>query len=853
MGAASRALIATGASLIALMLGVSAAAAGTVPSGFQDSVAFSGLTEPIALSLAPDGRVFVGEKSGLIKVFDGVGDTTPTTFADLRTEVHNYGDRGLLGMTLDPEFPARPYLYALYTLDAVPGGDPPVHGQAGQSSDPCPNSTGDSNDGCLVTGRLARLTVSGNTMSAKTNLITDWCQQYPSHSVGDLAFGPDGALYVSGGDGASYTFADWGQAGTPTANPCGDPPSPAGTALSPPSSEGGALRSQDARTTSDPTGLNGTILRVDPDTGAGVSGNPFFGSTDANQRRIVAMGLRNPFRIEVRPGTNELWLGDVGWVTWEEINRLADPGGTAADNFGWPCYEGGDHQGGYDAANLDLCETLYGQGSVSPHLAYEHWHDIVPGENCPDQGSATSGLAFYQGGPFPNDYDGALFFADYGRSCIWVMRPGSGGIPSPSNIQAFDTGAGYPVDLEVSPQGELFYADIVGGTVRRVSYTQGNSPPNAVATATPSSGLAPLTPTLSASGSTDPNGDTPLSYAWDLDEDGQYDDSNQVSVQRTYNQPGTFNPAVRVTDPGGLSDTASVQVQVGNTSPVAQITAPPVSTAWGVGDPIAFSGSATDAQQTLPASAFDWRVVINHGACPNCHTHVMQSFPDRTSGSFNAPDHDFPSTLTIELTVTDAGGLTDTESVTIDPRTVELAFDSSPTGFQLAVGPTQSTAPFIRTVIEDSQNSISAPSPQTLSGTNYVIQSWSDGGAASHNIVASENRTLTATYATAGLLPPVLGGLGGKSRKCGGAVATTIGTKGDDRLRGSAGRDVVVALGGDDVLIGKGDGDFLCGGAGDDRLVGHGGADRLNGGTGNDSCNGGKGADTLPGCERRKP
>jgi hypothetical protein len=102
-------------------------------------------------------------------------------------------------------------------------------------------------------------------------LINDWCQQYPSHSIGSLAFGADGALYVSGGDRASFNFADWGQDGNPL-NPCGDPPGRPGDALTPPSAEGGALRSQDLRTPLDPnstildpTTFDGAILRVNPE------------------------------------------------------------------------------------------------------------------------------------------------------------------------------------------------------------------------------------------------------------------------------------------------------------------------------------------------------------------------------------------------------------------------------------------------------------------------------------------------------------------------------------------------------------------------------------------------------------
>ena len=77
-------------------------------------------------------------------------------------------------------------------------------------------------------------------------LVEDWCQQYPSHSVGDLTFGPDGALYASAGEGASFDFVDYGQKGSPL-NPCGDPPGGSGATLTPPTAEGGSLRSQSLR------------------------------------------------------------------------------------------------------------------------------------------------------------------------------------------------------------------------------------------------------------------------------------------------------------------------------------------------------------------------------------------------------------------------------------------------------------------------------------------------------------------------------------------------------------------------------------------------------------------------------
>src|SRR5215475_937065 len=359
---------ALGLALVASLIGVGgqqAAVAATLPNGFSDTVVLSGLTNPTVLQFAADGRIFVGQKNGMIKVFASLTDTNPVTFADLSTNVQDFWDRGLLGLALDPAFPTNPYVYVLYTYDAAIGGTAPRWG------DGCPTPPGATTDGCLVSARLSRLTASGSMMVGPEQvLIEDWCQQFPSHSIGTLLFGRDGMLYVSGGDGASFNNVDYGQYGASfagdQANPCGDPPAPVGTALSPPTAEGGALRSQSVRRTDGPATLNGAILRVDPATGAGLPDNPFGTSPDANARRIVGYGVRNPFRITQRPGTDELWIGDVGWSTWEEINRLTSPTGSASRNFGWPCYEGSPIQSGYQGAGLNLCSSLYGTpGSVA--------------------------------------------------------------------------------------------------------------------------------------------------------------------------------------------------------------------------------------------------------------------------------------------------------------------------------------------------------------------------------------------------------------------------------------------------------------------------------------------------------
>jgi glucose/arabinose dehydrogenase len=738
--------------LVASLLAVAAppSSADTVPSGFQESTVFSGLTQPTVVRFAADGRVFVAEKRGVIKVFDSLTDTTPDVFADLNAHDSNFWDRGLLGKALDPNFPTNPYIYVLYSYDHELGSSAPAPrwGTPGVYSDPCPTPPGATGDGCLVSGRVSRLQASGNTMvGAETVLVEDWCQQYPSHSVGSVEFGPDGALYVSGGDGASFNFVDYGQDGAP-ANPCGDPPGNVGTALTPPTAEGGALRSQDLRTGGDPVTLDGTIIRVTPATGAALPDNPQAASTDANTRRIIAYGMRNPFRFTFRPGTSELWAGDVGWNDWEEINRILSPTDTAVENFGWPCYEGAGRQSGYDSANLNLCENLYAQaGAVTaPYHAYHHTARVVPNETCPTGSSSVAGLEFEFNGVnnYPSAYDDALFFADYSRDGIWVMAKGADGNPAPGQIRTFVAGAANPVNLETGPDGDLFYVDFDGGTIRRIRYFSVNQPPVAVATATPRTGTAPLTVSFSGASSSDPDvGDT-LAYAWDLDGDGAYDDSAAVAPTYTYTANGTYNASLRVTDGSGASATATLAIQVGNTPPVATINAPTAGTTWRAGDVINFSGAATDAQDgALPASALSWQLILHH--CPsNCHTHPLDSFPGVRSGSFIAPDHEYPSYLELQLTATDSGGLTSTTSVRLDPRTVVLTFQSNPSGLQIAVNGGTATASFSRTVIVGSANTISATSPQMKGKRSYTFSSWSDGGAQLHQIVAPAAAT---TYA----------------------------------------------------------------------------------------------------------
>ncbi|MEO3745560.1 PQQ-dependent sugar dehydrogenase [Plantactinospora sp. B5E13] len=350
-----------------------APAAAALPPGFTDQVVFSGLVEPTKVAFAQDGRVFVAEKRGIVKVFDSLTDPTPTVFADLRRQVFDYSDLGMVGLALPPGFPtSNPWVYVSYTYDA------PIGGTAPRYNDTCPTP-----DGCLVSARVSRLVISNRQLVERV-LLNDWCQQSDTHSIGDVVFAPDGTLFVGGGDGASGRVVDYGQLGS-RPNPCGDPPARVGGPMTPPTAEGGALRAQDLRTPADPTGLSGTLVRVHETTGKAPRDNPLVASPDPNTRRIVAYGLRNPFRLTFRPGTTEVWLSDVGFRTWEEIDRVVAPLAAPVHNHGWPCYEGVGQQPNYRAAGLNLCQSLYAApaGTVTaPYYAYQHSQAVVPGDGC---------------------------------------------------------------------------------------------------------------------------------------------------------------------------------------------------------------------------------------------------------------------------------------------------------------------------------------------------------------------------------------------------------------------------------------------------------------------------------------
>ena len=470
----------------------------TLPAGFEDRTAVGGLSQPVSVAFAPDGTAFVGLQTGVIKSFDysaasGTFEAaaTSTDFADLSVQVSNYGDRGLTGIAVDPQFPVRPYVYVNYTYNKDPGtGAFPAWGTPGQAYDNCgPNDADEATlappkRGCPVMDRVSRLTATRTALGwvmapgGEHVLVEDGCAQFSSHSSGDVAFGPDGKLYASAGDGASFLGQDFGQANNnayPQGPACPDDPA----------NEGGSLRAQDQRTGGDDLGIDGTIFRMNPDVG--------LVPTQATAGEwLVAMGQRNPWRFTFRQGREQLWSVDVGSSNWEEINVLGDAPTTALVNRGWPCYEGTTGlsltNAAWDALDKPICESLYAAGAAAVQAPYYSYRTrtgagpLTPGENCPVKSSSMSGIAFTPlGTDWPAAYQDALFFSDFLRGCIWRLEKNANGQPDPSRVSVFAQTAGAPVKLTVGPGGDLYYVDygsfsggayVTGsGGLHRIDYT----------------------------------------------------------------------------------------------------------------------------------------------------------------------------------------------------------------------------------------------------------------------------------------------------------------------------------------------------------------------------------------------
>ncbi|MFW9258936.1 Calx-beta domain-containing protein, partial [Nostoc sp. CALU 546] len=456
------------------------------PGNFALDTVASGLTQPTAFDWTSDQKqMFIAQKNGVVRVLDN-GTLLATPFINISGQVNNTRDRGLLGIAVHPDFGKSPtgnnYVYLLFTYD-------PAETSTTNSKNN-PNSTLDNPDqNGNRAGRLIRVTANPNTNyttaiagsevvllgknSTWDNIIRpdgnstnvslgyapsgilnkdtgkpftslqdylnnlDKVENIPdfiatdseSHSVGSVRFGTDGSLFVSIGDGTSYNGVD------PRAD-----------------------RVQDI------DNLSGKILRIDPITGKGLSSNPFYnGDADSNRSKVYNLGLRNPFRFTIDKDTNNPVIGDVGFVSYEEVN-IGKPGA----NFGWPFYEGGLDannniinlkQPSY--ANLDAAKDFYSSGKTVTAPAYTYKHS---GPNSIVLGD------FYTGNTFPSIYQDTLLVGDFSQGTIDALKFDSQG--KLVSVRRFASSAdrpnlGVPTQLTTGDDGNVYYADLTGGKINR--------------------------------------------------------------------------------------------------------------------------------------------------------------------------------------------------------------------------------------------------------------------------------------------------------------------------------------------------------------------------------------------------
>jgi len=515
-----------------------------------DEIVASGFTKPVQVTHARDGsqRLFVVEQTGWITI---IQDNTvlPDPFLDLSGKISSGGERGLLGLAFHPDFSSNGYFYVNYTRTS---------------------------DGATV---IARYTVSTNPnladLNSGTTLLTI-SQPYSNHNGGQLAFGPDGYLYIGTGDGGSG----------------GDPQNIAQNIDS----------------------LLGKILRLDVDHGSPYAippDNPYLDSAGADE--IWALGLRNPWRFSFDRDTGDLYIGDVGQNQWEEIDFEAagSPGGT---NFGWRCKEG------IHTFNTEppCDDSIFLATLTDPITEYSH-----------EEGQSVTGGFVYRGDQY-TAMQGWYFYADYVQGKIWSISQTGPGVWSQPELLLDEniTISSFGED----EAGELYLCDYLGGTIRRLADARDSSPDLSTSTKSASTTSADpgetitytiqLTNTGEASGATIFLTDTlptGLNYIPGTLQatDGKVDDSD---IPRLYWQGGVSSSrSVKITYQ------ASVQADwTGNLINQAQLTGQTIQSTILDNALLVQRGVLTTTRNdfflpgTQPNTTID--TILSPGTCDVCHT-----------------------------------------------------------------------------------------------------------------------------------------------------------------------------------------------------------------------------------------
>lgn len=701
---ASTAALIVGALMVAgAPIPASAATGDTLlPANFNEVEDFTGtMGGSVSVAWAPDGRRFIAEKGGRVRVVSASGQLLSPSLIDLRSQVNSLSDRGLLGIATDKEFATNGFLYLLYVYELYP--DEP------ESDQP-------------MVARLTRVSVKpDNTLVNPTNPQTVILGSYSAgpcppadnnidcipadakfHGIGSVRVDPvDGTLWVGVGDATATSVQDQ------------------------------AFRTYDEQS------FAGKIIHIDRN-GNGLPNHPFCPSnTDLTDvcTKIYAKGFRNPFRFSLRPGKGPI-VGDVGNAQREELD-LVKPG----KSYGWPCYEGDIRMPGY--ALTQKCQAEYAkEGTANAHVG--------PNWTYPrGDGASVIGGPAIDNDTYPQSYQGDILVGDYVKG--WIKRLEFDANENLIDVYEFATNWAGGVDLQTAPNGEVAYVDIgwdadpSDGTVRRFVYAGANQIPVAVAKATPTSGAAPLSVKFDASESFDPEG-SPLTYKWNF---GDGETSTAVAPTHVYTTPKTYKATLTVDDGLGRNPTDSVTITVnGDPPPVATINSPANNATYQDGKTVQLSGSAADTPDgALGGDSLSWHILLHH----NTHLHEVDTPTGSTASFVAADDHDADSFYEIRLKATDSAGQTDTKTVNIYPQTIPLTLDSSPAGAPVSYDAgALEPAPVTKQSAVGFKATVAAAASFTKNGQTYEFSRWSNGGARQHTYtVPATATTLTAIYEAA--------------------------------------------------------------------------------------------------------
>jgi glucose/arabinose dehydrogenase len=450
----------------ALLLALApAAGASTLPAGFEEVVLATDLDTPTAVDWAPDGRMFVTEKAGVLKVVTPAGAPEAATVLDISDHVNGYGDRGLLGLAVARDFARTGHVYLVYTyeLDRLR--------QDGRKTARVTRVTVRP-DNRVAGGERVILGRDGARPCRRLSNTRDCVPaDAPTHTIGTVRAAADGTLWLGSGESTAYDISYLN-----------------------------VFHAYRENT------FAGKVIHVDGD-GRGLRRHPFC-PRDRNLAHVCtklhAKGFRNPFRFTLNGSVPV--VGDVGLADREEID-LAEPGG----NYGWPCFEGTIRTPAF--RQHPRCRWWYARAG-EPGAPTAPLHDY-PG----NPGGVIPGPIF-SGSTWPAVYRGRLFFADYTRRFVSLLDLDSG------DVTPFGQDVAHAVALEQSPRGQLAFVDIATGEVREIAWSPDNRAPVAAATASSTSGAVPLAVRFSGAGSRDPE-EAPLSYEWAFG-DGERAEGSQV-------------------------------------------------------------------------------------------------------------------------------------------------------------------------------------------------------------------------------------------------------------------------------------------------------------------------------------